>query len=70
MSTKRKQRKQLNSKMDWNHEAKPSKSYLEYVAMVNTYSEFVVAYNKAGPKARKRFDLDERIRILAKALKK
>jgi len=49
--------------MRWT-EAKPSKSYLQYVELVKTYNEFVIAYAKAGPKAKKRFGLGERVRIL------
>lgn len=43
---------------------KPKKSYVEYVHLVNAYNAFVVALNAAGLKARERFQLEERVRVL------
>jgi len=44
--------------------AKPRKSYLQYVKLLNTYTDFVLALNEAGPKACKRFQFEERVRVL------
>lgn len=44
--------------------AKPTKSYLQYVALLKAFNDFVVALDAAGPKARERFQFEERVRVL------